>query len=718
MKNLLRGMICALSLMLAPLAYAGQGGPDAYGYTWKDSNEPGGPTFNWINITTTGTQVTGLGDDNFVGPFGFIDGFQYYWYYPTQVWIGSNGYLSFSGNNFASPFPIIPNTASPHNFIAAMMSDLNFDGTGNPGTCYYRNSADTIVVSWINVPFWTNGTPSFIGSNSFQIVLVRSDRSITFNYQTQLGSTQGDDITVGIENITGQLGLQHSKNVYPPTGYSIKFYYPTTTTYQAVDGGVHWNMDEDNGGVFVKRNSSVPVVTNVKNFGNQPLSNIIVSATISHPTAMGMSGTGQIAGLVAGTDTSYTFNTPLIPTDPGIYNMISQVGGIVGDLVASNNLLRTKIIAIDTAGTQIPMEYHDGTPDLGGISWSGGNGGIGYYMRPAFYPCRINGYRLMIASDPMANGCYLKIFDDDGPNGSPGTMLDSVYASPSSYVVGANSLIPTAGSAINIPSGGFYVLWVMPPGGSVALARDATPPISNRSYEYLSGTWAPCRFRFTEDYFLGVSVSWANFEDVSAQRILSPTANSLLRTPTPVQVRVQNMGSNVNSQPIQLGYKFSVEPAVLHQVPASSIFSGDSLTHQFSTPMASGTLRSGTLSYWVNMSGDMFAGNDTLRINVTYQPSVGFYEIDNRATSWNIFPNPAQDHAFILGLNEQALPKEWEIRDATGRKFGADLILESENRARINLSSMPSGFYHLMPAHHNLGYESGPFRPLPLLIRR
>ncbi|MFM7031235.1 MAG: hypothetical protein ACKOX4_01810, partial [Bacteroidota bacterium] len=82
MKNLLLGMICALSLMMAPLAYAGQGGPDAYGYTWKDSNEPGGPTFNWINITTTGTQVTGLGDDNFVGPFGFIDGFQYYWYYP------------------------------------------------------------------------------------------------------------------------------------------------------------------------------------------------------------------------------------------------------------------------------------------------------------------------------------------------------------------------------------------------------------------------------------------------------------------------------------------------------------------------------------------------------------------------------------------------------------------------------------------------------------
>jgi hypothetical protein len=716
MKNFL--FCCLFLLAMTSVAIAGQGGPDAYGYTWKDSNEPGGPTFNWINIATTGTQVTGLGDDNFVGPFGFIDGFQYYWYYPNQVWIGSNGYLSFSGNNFASPFPTIPNTASPHNFIAAMMSDLNFDGTGNPGTCYYRNTADTIVISWINVPFWTNSTPAYTGSNSFQIVLVRSDRSITFNYLAQLGSTQGDDITVGIENITGQLGLQHSRNAYPPTGYSIKFYYPTSTTYQAVDGGIDWNMSEGNGGVFVKRYTQVPVVTNVRNFGNQPLSNINVSATITHPTALGMSGTGQIANLIAGTDSSFTFSTPLIPTDPGIYNMISQVGGIVGDLVASNNLLRTKIVAIDTVGSQIPMEYHDGTPDLGGISWSGGSGGIGYYMQPPFYPCRINGYRILISSDPMANGCYLKIFDDDGPNGSPGTLLDSVYASPSAYVVGVNSLIPTAGTSITIPSGGFYVLWVMPPGSTITLARDVTPPISNRSYEYLGGTWAPCRFRFTEDYFLGVSVRWANFEDVSAQRIVSPSANSLLRTPTPVQVRVLNMGSNVNSQPIQLGYKFSVEPAVFYQIPASAIFSGDSLTHQFVTPLSSGTLRSGTLCYWVNMPGDMMVGNDTLCINVTYQPSVGFSEIDKRASSWNIFPNPANDHAYILGMNDQTLPLEWEIWDALGRKFPVESMLETDARIKLNLGDLPCGFYRIVPAHSSKGMEPYRMKPLPLLIRR
>jgi uncharacterized protein (TIGR02145 family) len=527
MKNYLFYSIFLLSM--TSLAIAGQGGPDAYGYTWKDSNDPSGPTFNWINIATTGTQVTGLGDDNFVGPFGFIDGFQYYWYYPNQVWIGANGYLSFSGNTFATPFPNIPNIASPHNFIAGLMSDLNFDGPGNPGTCYYRNTADTIVISWINVPFWTMGTPFFSGSNSFQIVLVRSDRSITFNYLSQLGMTLADDITIGIENITGQMGLQHSKNVYPSGGYSVKFYYPTTTN-QAVDGGVHWNMEEGNGGVFVKRYSPVPIVTNIKNFGIQPLSNINISASITHPTALGMTGTGQIANLISGTDSTFTFSNPLIPTDLGIYNMTSQVGGIVGDLVASNNLLRTKIIAVDTFGTQIPMEYHDGIPDLGGIDGIGGGGGFGYYMRPAFYPCQINGYRLMIASDYHMDGCYLRLYDDDGPNGSPGTLMDSIYADPASYVVGTNSLIPTGNFGITIPNGGFYVLWTTPVNSVIKLARDVTSPISLRSLEYVGGFWAPCRFRFTEDYFLGVSVS--NSQPPTQTSLCLPTITT--NTPTSV----------------------------------------------------------------------------------------------------------------------------------------------------------------------------------------
>ena len=49
----------------------GAGGPDEFGYVWIDSDESGGPAFNWIDISATGSSIpTGpLGDDGKSGPY-------------------------------------------------------------------------------------------------------------------------------------------------------------------------------------------------------------------------------------------------------------------------------------------------------------------------------------------------------------------------------------------------------------------------------------------------------------------------------------------------------------------------------------------------------------------------------------------------------------------------------------------------------------------------
>lgn len=59
-----------------PQVLRGAGGPDAFGYSWKDSNEPGGPTFELVDVSE-GTPIF-LDDDDFVTdiPLGFT--FNYY----------------------------------------------------------------------------------------------------------------------------------------------------------------------------------------------------------------------------------------------------------------------------------------------------------------------------------------------------------------------------------------------------------------------------------------------------------------------------------------------------------------------------------------------------------------------------------------------------------------------------------------------------------------
>ena len=34
------------------------GGPDLWGYSWVDSDDPAGPTYGWIDISSVGTPVT------------------------------------------------------------------------------------------------------------------------------------------------------------------------------------------------------------------------------------------------------------------------------------------------------------------------------------------------------------------------------------------------------------------------------------------------------------------------------------------------------------------------------------------------------------------------------------------------------------------------------------------------------------------------------------
>ncbi|MBL7985135.1 MAG: hypothetical protein JNM91_09060, partial [Flavobacteriales bacterium] len=223
-----RSLTLSAAFALGLRLIAAQGGPDQYGYIWKDSNEPDGPVYEWIDITTTGFQVPGLADDNIVGPLTMGESFPYYWYGVKKVFIGSNGYVTFvTSGNISAAFPFIPQSGETDNYIAAYMTDLNFAGAGNPGQCWWYDDLERTVISYINVPYWDAIAPElWSGSNTFQIVLDKTDSTVTINYANTLCCSGSNGPMCGIEAINGDIGLQQNFGTYPVANFSVRFYAP------------------------------------------------------------------------------------------------------------------------------------------------------------------------------------------------------------------------------------------------------------------------------------------------------------------------------------------------------------------------------------------------------------------------------------------------------------------------------------------------------------
>ena len=199
----------------------GLGGPDLFGYTWIDSNEPNGPVYEWNDIVSTGTLVTNWiptgtfdpKDEGYAGPFEIGFPFKYYGDPKTQVYVSSNGILHFTpltANIITNAQ--IPNTAHPNDYISPFWDDL--DGR-TQGTVHYKQDGNKFVIQFTN---WQKYSGQ--GSLTFQVIL-HSNGRIMFYYENMVGTL--NSATVGIENATGTDGLQIAYNAsYVANGLAVK----------------------------------------------------------------------------------------------------------------------------------------------------------------------------------------------------------------------------------------------------------------------------------------------------------------------------------------------------------------------------------------------------------------------------------------------------------------------------------------------------------------
>ncbi len=514
-----------LTLLIIPVTitlYAQtSGGPDAYGYIWRNSSHPNGPTFNWIDIDNLpGTiTVTGLADDNIRGPYVMPFTFQYYWYKPSKFWVGSNGYIGFTNVPVAHPFPSIPTQSGINDYVAVMTTDLTFtDNNSQPvpgASCKYWVSPtnDTLIVTWKNVPFWNTGIPGYTGLNTFQVILTSTDSSITFQYLMQNGASPSTSnfVTTGIENNSGTIGLQVLYNIYPTAGTAVKFYAPSTTTLQINDASTTYCNNPTNGGLFLSRNGSAYVsVAEVANTGNQPLSFFnVYSRVVNSVNQIQVRDTVAVTNLSQGQSQVITFPDTWIPTGlAGVYRHITETL-LAGDATPGNNQRVLELQVVDTTQTSILLSFDNGVAASGGLGWSGGGGGAAMHFIPPFTPCLITKARYFITADNQGVGFHALVFDDSGPNGGPGNRLDSIYVPPFSVIVGSWTEV-TFPTPLLITSGGFYVTWMMG-GDGIFIGQNQIPPISNRSFEVLGTAsnpinWADYRYREIEDLMINAYI--------------------------------------------------------------------------------------------------------------------------------------------------------------------------------------------------------------------
>jgi len=668
-----------ISLIISYLAIAGQGGPDKYGYVWMDNLQSGGPVYHWVDIVSQEYRVYGLSDDNFKGPFPISTGpgndFNYYWYPVDQLWIGSNGYISFSPANLASVFPSIPDSVdNKHNYISALLSDLSFSGTGNPGQCYIKVTMDSVIVSFINVPFYSQNSPYWTGSNTFQIILDKNDNPTTVNYQSQSGTAMtSSDVKAGMENITGTIGLMPFNMTYPSALYTIKYYYPANSTYLVRDGAVRYNGIPFSRGVFVPNSSSNSLNSMVSNMGNVPIfppftasgkiknsyGATLLSSSVSFPDT-----------LDAQDDIQFYFPTSFSPSVAGNYSFVTTLSGVSNDAVANNDSAVQEVVVIDTALSIYTLGFCGDFPDITGISWVDGHGGVGVYFKPLTYPVKITSVQLYILSNPNFVDCIIKIYDDNGPGGAPGTLLDSVMV----YSPAAGWVVQTFNFPAVIYSGGFYVGWEMN-GLGITMGVDRVAPISHRTYEIIGNAWSEYRDGLTQDFMIRCNVQKTIPQDIGSVLIAHPVNNDTLYAPAQVSFWIKNFGqAPLLNFPVY--YKFASQAVVTQNYTSPFLLQGDSILFTFNTLLPNVPNQQGMLCAWTGLLSDADHGNDTSCVFVTTMTASGISS-QGAGEEFRVFPNPASDYTDVYYPGRPGATVVMSLKDLGGRLVREESVLSS-----------------------------------------
>jgi hypothetical protein len=195
----------------------GHGGPDSYGYSWIDSEEDGGPNWEWVDISETGDQVEIIGDDQVVGPFELPFDFPYYGQAKNHYWISGNGVISFIEQFIPYANSSIPTNNNYVDFIAWFWDDLLIDSVISK--VYVQNYDEKTVVQFTRMVHYPGTESSITGQ-----VIMMVNGKIFFRYRQVSETFEATSATVGLQSGDPAVGLQVVYNAeYVHSELAVRF---------------------------------------------------------------------------------------------------------------------------------------------------------------------------------------------------------------------------------------------------------------------------------------------------------------------------------------------------------------------------------------------------------------------------------------------------------------------------------------------------------------
>jgi cysteine-rich repeat protein len=197
------------------------GGPDGFGYSSIDSNEPGGPVYDFIDISGSGTDAGISCDDCGSVPVNISFPFNFYGTVNTQVVMSSNGYMAFgdpaeTGQDLSNdcPVPAIPSSplGTPGARLYVLHDDLVVLGAGYYQT--FANCPNTSGGSGACTIYQWENAEHYPASDAFDFQAILYDNGNILTQYAPGNPEMGSGSTTGLQNYgpTPTIGLTYACN--------------------------------------------------------------------------------------------------------------------------------------------------------------------------------------------------------------------------------------------------------------------------------------------------------------------------------------------------------------------------------------------------------------------------------------------------------------------------------------------------------------------------